>query len=298
MLSKDTKSLLYALGAVLAWSTVSSSFKLALSEFSPLGLLLISSFSATIFLFIYNLSVDRALFKDFTSNLKASLICGLLNPFLYYFVLFMAYDRLKAQEAQALNYTWAIVLSLFSLYFLKQRFRAKDFLALLVSFIGIMIITSKGNFKSFEFSDRLGTGLALGSSFIWAAYWILNTMDKRRAEQKIFYNFLIGFCIIAIYMIILKVPVFSGSGYLLGIFAAIWTGIFEMGLTFLLWQKALEYSSNTAKTTNLVFITPFLSLIFIRFVLGETIHPATLAGLGLIVFSNLMQQRKKGSSSL
>ena len=37
---------------------------------------------------------------------------GFLNPFLYYVVLFKAYDLLPAQEAQPLNYTWAITLAI------------------------------------------------------------------------------------------------------------------------------------------------------------------------------------------
>ena len=45
---------------------------------------------------------------------------GFLNPFLYYLVLFEAYDRLPAQEAQPLNYMWPIVVVILSVPLLKQ----------------------------------------------------------------------------------------------------------------------------------------------------------------------------------
>ena len=38
---------------------------------------------------------------------QQSLLPGLLNPCLYYLVLFKAYELLPAQQAQALNYSWA-----------------------------------------------------------------------------------------------------------------------------------------------------------------------------------------------
>jgi len=75
-----------------------------------------------------------------------------------------------------------------------------------------------------------------------------------------------------------------------GILGGIYVGIFEMGLTFLLWNKALELTDNTAVISNLIFFTPFLSLLFIRSVLKESIHYATFIGLLLIVFSNLLQK--------
>lgn len=290
--SKDRRSLIFASLAILAWSTVSSAFKLALKDLSPLGLLLISSLVATLFLFVYNLSAGKQLFAGFKTNIRNSLFAGLLNPFLYYLVLFSAYDRLPAQEAQALNYTWAIVLFIFSVIFFKERFRLKDLLALMISFIGILVISGRGRLSSFRFDDITGISLALGSSFIWAGYWILNMRDKRDAGIKLFYNFMIGSILIIIYALISGKALFSIGFLSFGTIAAIWVGIFEMGLTFLFWQKALELTSNTARISNLVFITPFLSLVFIRLILKEAILPSTLIGLFLIVFSNLIQRRK------
>jgi drug/metabolite transporter (DMT)-like permease len=61
-------------------------------------------------------------------------------------------------------------------------------------------------------------------------------------------------------------------------------------VTFVFWLKALKYSENTAKVGNLIFLSPFLSLIFIHFLLGERILPSTFAGLGLIVAGLILQR--------
>ncbi len=78
-----------------------------------------------------------------------------------------------------------------------------------------------------------------------------------------------------------------------GIIGAVYVGIFEMGITFVLWLKALKLSSNTAKISNLIFISPFFSLIFISIFVGETIHGYTLVGLAFILIGLAIQLDNK-----
>ena len=42
-----------------------------------------------------------------------------------------------------------------------------------------------------------------------------------------------------------------------------------MGITYVLWQWALRYAENTSRVGNLIFISPFCSLVLIHFVLGR-----------------------------
>lgn len=287
---------LYALGAVLAWSTVSTAFKLSLRHLSPLGLLLFSSGSATLFLAAVNLFTGnlRTLVQK-PRQLKRSLAAGFLNPFIYYLILFVAYDRLRAQEAQVLNYTWAIVLSVLSILILRERFRIRDLLALFLSFAGVIVISTRGRVLQLDFSDPLGSALAVSTSLVWAFYWILNMKDTRPAESKLLCGFTVGTVLTLIYAIIrgklnaggLFVPAGNAG---LGILGGLYVGIFEMGFTFMLWQKALDKSFNTAAVSNLIFLTPFISLIFIAAILRESIHPATLIGLVIIIGSNFWQK--------
>ncbi|MDP2113420.1 MAG: EamA/RhaT family transporter, partial [Bacteroidota bacterium] len=57
-------------------------------------------------------------------------------------------------------------------------------------------------------------------------------------------------------------------------------------------MKAMHYSENNAKTGNLIFFAPFLSLIFIHFILGETIYITTFIGLAFIISGILFQQKE------
>jgi len=293
-MKNHTMSYIYAGFAILAWSSVSTAFKLALVHLSPVGLLLLSSIVATAFLALYNAVVQQDCFRSFSRNIYRSIPAGFLNPYLYYVILFTAYSRLRAQEAQSLNYTWALVLPLFSMILCGERFRRKDLVALLISFTGVLLISTKGRILSLDFSDPIGTSLALGSSIIWALYWIVSLKDTRTNTVKLFYNFYVGTLFIMLHVIIGRISLFHAD-FILGpaLLLAVWIGIFEMGLTFILWLKALQLTKNTAAISNLIFLSPFLSMFLISGILKESIHMATIIGLVLIVGSNLLQ--KSGS---
>jgi len=67
-----------------------------------------------------------------------------------------------------------------------------------------------------------------------------------------------------------------------GILGCVYVGIVEMGVAFVLWLKALQLSETTAKVSNLIFLSPFISLIFIGLVVGERILPSSIVGLAFI----------------
>ena len=80
-----------------------------------------------------------------------------------------------------------------------------------------------------------------------------------------------------------------------GLSSAIYIGFFEMGITFFFWLKALQLAPSTDKVSNLVYLAPFLSLVFVHFILHEPIYLTTPAGLLLIVSGILMQNKKRKS---
>jgi len=274
---------------VLFWATVASAFKITLRYLNFIQLVFWSSLISTFILF-FTLLIERRL-QDFKKTVKIywlnSLFFGFLNPFLYYLVLFKAYSLLPAQQAQPLNQTWAIILVVLSMIILKQKIGLKSILALLISFTGVILISTRGEITNFKFTSLSGVLLALGSAFIWAFYWIYNVKDSREPIVKLFTNFIFGTIFIFLLMIILRQNFFPS---LFGILGGIYIGIFEMGIAFFLWLKALNLSKTTARISNMVYLVPFLSLIVIRLTVGEQILPATVVGLFCIILGIIIQQ--------
>jgi drug/metabolite transporter (DMT)-like permease len=281
-MSNQRKAYIFALITVGLWSTVATVSKLSLRYLSPAELLLYACAVSSIVLFII-LQAQRKLSDVLALSRQewlTSIGFGLLNPFFYYLILFKAYDLLPAQQAQIINYTWAITLSLLSIPLLGQRVVGRQWLAIGVSYAGVLVIATRGELLALHFENPLGVGLALLSTLLWALYWILNTRDKRDPVLGLFLNFVCAFPFIFGYVIwtegLRRVPLYGLAG-------AVYIGIFEMGVSFIFWLMAMKYTESTAKIANLIFIAPFASLFFIHFLVGEEIYPSTLVGLVLVM---------------
>ncbi len=292
--AKAFSAYLFAFLAILLWSTVSTAFKLSLRYQNPIQLLLGASFISLLVISLVVLAQRKTgiLLTGSRKDLLRSAGLGFLNPFLYYTVLLEAYDRLPAQEAQALNYIWAVMLVLLSIPILKQKPRFRDLSGVLVSFAGALVIAFRGDFSSLRFQEPVGVSLALVSTLIWALFWLLNVRDKRDEVVKLFWVFVFGFLYVLIYAVGMgwlesfSLPALAGAAYV---------GCFEMGITFILWMMALQRAASTARVTNLIFLTPFISLFLIRGILKEAITVSTLAGLILIIGGILWQQTGKAA---
>ncbi|HRV42022.1 MAG TPA: DMT family transporter [Syntrophales bacterium] len=288
----QTRAYGYALLSVALWSTVASAFKITLRRLPFDVMLLFAAFFSSLLLFaVLNLQGKLPLLVKMGRRewLRSSLL-GFLNPFLYYLILFKAYDLLPAQEAQALNYTWPITVVILSSFILGQRLTGRKLAGIIVGFGGVLTVATHGDPLSLTFSNIPGAALAVGSSVVWALFWLYNVKDPRDEVLKLFVNFCFGTVFVGLFALVGGAEITLDA---MGLLGALYIGAFEMGITYVFWLKALSLSRSTAQVSNLVFLSPFLSLFFISRIVGEVIRPSTLLGLALIVAGILIQGRQK-----
>ena len=283
-------AMLHGLAAVLLWSTVASAFKLSLRHLTPLQLLFYASLVSLLFLTTL-LAFRGQLLRTFRQPLPLLVrqgLPGLLNPWLYYLLLFKAYDLLPAQIAQPLNYSWGITLALLAVPLLGEKLHWPQFAAIGIACLGVVIIATGGEGTLPAAFSPAGIALALGSTLIWSLYWLWETRSGRDPVSGLFLNFLVA-------LPFLTATLAFGDGFLpadpVGLWGAFYVGIFEMGLTFVLWIKALQLAKNTAAVTSLIHFSPFLSLVLIHFLVGEVILPSSYTGLLFIVAGTILLHR-------
>lgn len=286
-MTRNRRATLYALGAVALWSTVATAFKLALRHQSPL--MLITTASAVSWLvFTALLAGRRELRAALRGGWRTAAWSGLLNPVAYYLLLFAAYDRLPGQEAMALNYTWALTMSLLAVPVLGQRLSARDLIAGVVAYAGVWVIATRGAVTQVHFADPVGVAAALASTVLWAAYWLASARDRREPVVGQWQNFTIALPVLAGLCLWREgVP----SVPLPGLLAAVYIGLFELGIAFVLWQLALRYTTRAASVASLIFLSPPASLCFLALVAGEPLLPSTLPGLLLILTGLALRPR-------
>ena len=286
----DRRAVKLGLGAVMLWSTVATAFSLSLQYLTPLQLVTLATFFSWCFFAIRLSAPERwSALRVTSSKARATgLLVGWLNPGLYYLVLFAAYDRLPAQEAMAINYSWGITLALLAAPLLRQRLSSGALLAACISYIGIVVIATRGAPLSLDFAQPLGVGLALLSTLLWSLYWVINTRLSLDPEVNLFLNFS------GALPLLLALLWWSGTP-----FPALWqgwagglyVGLFEMGLAFVLWMGAMRATNSTLRISSLIFLSPPLSLVLIWVIAGEPVKATTLIGLMLILFGLWLQRR-------
>lgn len=288
-MKENNKALIFAGIATLSWSTVASAFKIALQYFSHYEMLLVASVTALIiFVLVLTFQKKWALLATLSRKdwLRFSWM-GLLNPVIYYLVLFGAYDLLPAQIAQPINYFWPIVLLILISVITHRPIPKAKYAGMFMSLAGVTVISlSSGQISGSSFPL---TGLLLGffSAFLWAGFWLVNNMNKDKDfVLSLFMIFLFGSLYLVIGSAFMDVDLRSLPGLLSGVYI----GAFEMGIPFVFFGLALRKSTNPALVNQLCYLSPFISLFIISIVLGEKILPTTFAGLFLIVFGIIFNE--------
>ena len=290
MQDTDRRAVKLGLGAVMLWSTVATAFSLSLQYLTPLQLVTLATVISWCF-FAIRLSAPerRSALRVTSSKARATgLLVGWLNPGLYYLVLFAAYDRLPAQEAMAINYSWGITLALLAAPLLRQQLSAGALLAACISYGGILVIATRGAPLSLDFAQPLGVGLALLSTVLWSLYWVINTRLSLDPEVNLFLNFSGALPLLLALLWWSNTPFPTlWQGWAGGLYV----GLFEMGLAFVLWMGAMKATTSTLRISSLIFLSPPLSLVLIWVIAGEPVKAYTLIGLVLILLGLWLQRR-------
>ncbi len=285
----ERRALAFGLVAVGLWSTVATGFKLGLERLTVEQLLLLGAAVSWVVFLVYALVAKEINPRQVPLGRVA--LYGLLNPCAYYLVLFAAYARLPAHIAQPINYTWAITLAILAVPILKQPLSSRTLGGILISYTGVVILLLTSAEMSWQSASILGVALALGSTVLWAYYWLLTTREDIHPAGLMFWSFTIA------------LPVLFGICWLGPGLPAVnlttltygaWVGVVEMGVTFICWQQALRLTANTARIGQLIFLSPFLSLVIIHFALGEEITTGAIFGL-IVIVAGLYLARAKST---
>lgn len=204
---------------------------------------------------------------------------GFLGTYLYYVLLYGAFARTSAAEGFILAYTWPMFVLALAVVILREPVTWTRAAAVAVSFLGVAVIFTRGDPGALAFSSLSGDLLALSGAFVFALFSVLGKLRNFDQTAAAFVYFAAAMACIALTVwgfSSFAVPPRSVWGWL------VYNGALVNGVTYVFWFKALE-GGETHVISSALYLTPFLSLVYIRLFLDERILPSSLAGLGLIL---------------
>lgn len=275
---------------VLLWASIPVATKKILVELDNLQTLFYSTILSTLALGLMLIFQKKTgdLKKYNKSQYSSMFFLGFLGNYMYYVFLYGALSKTTASEGFILAYTWPILVLILSLVILKDKVTLQKLVGILISFFGIIIITTKGNISAFNLTNLQGDILALSGAFVFALFSVLGKKFNFDKTISVFIYFLSALIFIIPTVLIFSKIVFPSFDVWLWI---IYNGIFVNGISYIFWFKALE-GGETHIVSNLLYLTPFISLIYISIFLNERILISAVVGIVVIVLGVLSQYIK------
>lgn len=282
---------LYAFLAIFFWAASFSSTKFLLSheKLSPMDLAVLRYFFAgTTLLLILVFSKQRwPKLKDFG---KFSL-AAILGFTAYMFFFNTAIQQINSSTASVINASSPGITALFAFFCFQERISWKGVLGLLLSFVGILILSLWQG----KLSINIGVLYMIAAALCLSAYNISQRMfvKEYKAFEVLSYSMILG----SIYLILLHsksfqiLPKLSLVAYAHLIFLAIFPSI----VSYYCWTKALSCAEKTAEVTNFMFLTPILASLMSFLWIGEFPSGVTYIGGACILLGMLLFQKEKNS---
>ncbi len=276
---------------ILLWASIPVASKKILAELSNLQVL----FWSTVFSVaaLGTLVVGQGKISTLKSYGLPSLLrlswLGFLGAFLYYILLYGAFSRTSAAEGFILAYTWPILVSAFAAPLLGERLTAARLFAIVTSFFGVIVIVTRGRLVELTVTSLPGNLLALCGAFVFALFSVQGKRSGHDLTVAAFVYFVAALVCAAAAMAFFgftPLPPAHIWGWIL------YNGLLVNGISYLFWFKALQHG-DTFVVSNLLYLTPALSLLFVRLFLDEPVHASALFGLLFIVAGILLQSWQK-----
>lgn len=203
------------------------------------------------------------------------MLIGFVGIYFNYLMLYKAFSIADPVTVFILNYTWPVFLFVISIFVFKEKVTLKKIISILVSFFGIVIIITKGNITQINLQNIRGDFFAFLAALSAATYSIIGKKKNFEKTTSVFLYFLFVLIFIIPTLLLfskLKTPNLETWFW---IFV---NGIFINGISFIFWFKALEYLK-THIISSSIYLTPFLSLIYLNVFLSQKIYLSAIIGL-------------------
>lgn len=276
-----------ALLAVFLWSTLSPVTKIVLNTIPNMEALCIGSLVAFLFLLLLNGYTKKLLIIREWKAQDYLWVCGMgfVGLFLYYAFYYYGIRVMTAQDACIINYLWPLMIVVFSVFILKEKMNVKKLLAVLLSFAGVVMVATKGNIANIDMTNLKGILSCVAAAVCYGLFSVYN--KKKAYDQNVGMMFFFGVAALASGVVsILTEEIQTLNRIQLA--GSLWIGVFVNAIAYLAWGIALN-NGETAKISNLAYITPFLSMLVSFVLLEEPLSLWSFGGLVLIVAGIFIQ---------
>ncbi|HIL42945.1 MAG TPA: DMT family transporter [Gammaproteobacteria bacterium] len=290
-MESKTKAIIYTLICVALWGLIPVVSKLGQANLDNHQFLFWSSSVSFIALLVATSIVKKS--KEFLSykpgDWISAIILGFLGTYLYYILLYFGYANAQGLEVLVLQYSWPIFIVLFSVFILNEKLTPRRGLAVLLGFVGVALVLTKGNITEIHLDNYFVDMLVIGAALSFGLFSVLS--KKVNLEP---YTMITIFFLTASIASLVSMLLFSDFSLPTkdSIVPVLVNGLFVNGFSYIFWIKALK-EAEASFVAPLVFLTPVLSALYLIIFFQEPLLPVYGIGLLAVIIGGLLNKDEK-----
>ncbi|WP_308636543.1 DMT family transporter [Paenibacillus silvisoli] len=218
------------------------------------------------------------------------ILLGAIAIVIYSYLSYASLQFTSATNGALINTLTPALILLFSLLFLREKVSTFQVIGLITSFIGVLIVLTKGNLlQLFQTEYNKGDALMFLAVVCWTVYSLLLKKAKGIPPVTLVTNIAIVGLILMIPFLFLQ-PLQTQEVTSLGIIGIIYLGVFPAVGSFIFWNQGVKVlgAGKAGITMNLI---PVFTAI-IAFTLGQGLVISQIVG-GLITITGMVFTSKK-----
>jgi drug/metabolite transporter (DMT)-like permease len=292
-MTRETKGYIFGILAAFFWGTHSVIVRYLAGSIDGVSIAAFRLYVAIIVI-VLMLKMSKARIDLHIPNRKNFLIVAFFGMTLNFIVFHIGLEYTSASNAMLLENTAPIFALLFLFLFLKEKLKRLDVIAVVLAFVGVVVVVVKpqgANF--FESNGFFGDCLEISAGALWAIFLIGGSKDSAKAgnTSALLNNLLRLFIFTAAVLtpwLFYKGVSLSGND----IWLLLLLGIFPTAIAFWLWYESAARISTMAAVLifNLSIVFTFISAYLF---LDEEISGRLIIGATLII-SGIVLTRLKG----
>jgi len=286
LMSSRTKAVLLLVVCVALWALIPVAAKLGQTSLDHHQFLFWSSLVS--FVLVFTIAAVRGKLRELHSYRPVRWLSlfglGFLGTYVYYLLLYQGYARAQGLEVLVFQYSWPLFVVLFSVPLLRERPGPRGVIALLLGFLGVSWVLTRGDFATVDLSNSTVIALVAAGAAGFALFSVLSKKVKTDPLAAVAIYFLAATIASLISMLLYSRFAFPEVRELVPVLV---NGLFVNGISYVLWIQALKLT-DASRLAPLVFLTPILSAGYLTFVFDEPLEAAHLIGLAVIVVAGLL----------
>jgi drug/metabolite transporter (DMT)-like permease len=283
-----------ALFAVIVWGASFIATKVALQDASPITIVWLRFLMGVVIL-----GMVVAFRKQFALPAKKEwgyfALLGFLGITFHQWLQSNALQTSEAGTTAWIVSTTPVFMAVLGWFLLKERLGWTKNLGILLAFVGVLIVISKGNLGSLSVAKfgAAGDVLILISAINWAVFSVLSRpgLKSHSASLMMFLLMVFGWLFTTLIFLttggLREIPSITLNSWM----ALGFLGVFCSGLAYVAWYDALK-ALTTAETGVFLYLEPLVAVVVAFFVLGEAITLASLLGGAVILFGVWLVNRQ------